>query len=197
MKNIMTEKFNIHVGPEEIRQIIKKNLREHWKLFLAEGLFFIALGVTAIIIPRIFSIGIELMLGWLLLVGGIAQVIRALNMVKMPGFSLWLSGGILQTVIGYFLISAPTQGVMTLTFLLTIFFALDGMAKVYLSYMVYPLARWGGLLLTGITSLALAMVVWAGWHGSSTWVLGLLVGINMIFIGITLVNISLHHKTYQ
>ena len=158
---------------------------------------FIALGVTAIILPGLFSIGIEQILGWLLLIGGIAQLIRALNMVKMPGISLWLSSGILQVVIGYFLISAPAQGVMTLTFLLTVFFALDGMAKVYLSYMHYPLARWSGLLLTGISSLAVAILVWAGWQGSSTWVLGLLVGINMIFIGIALVNISLHHKSYQ
>ncbi|AEG00218.1 HdeD family acid-resistance protein [Methylomonas methanica] len=193
----MSEKINIQARSAEIRQIIKDNLSEHWRLFLAEGVVFIALGVTAISLPGLFSIGIELILGWLLLIGGITQLVRALNMVKMPGFSLWLSSGILQVVIGYFLISAPAQGVMTLTFLLTVFFALDGMAKVYLSYMLYPLARWGGLLLTGISSLAVAILVWAGWHGSSTWVLGLLVGVNMIFIGIALVNISLHHKSYQ
>nr|WP_305909863.1 hypothetical protein [Methylomarinum sp. Ch1-1]MDP4522801.1 hypothetical protein [Methylomarinum sp. Ch1-1] len=61
--------------------------------------------------------------------------------------------------------------------------------------MMRPLAHWGSMLFSGITALVLAIVVWAGWPSTGLWVLGLLLGINMIFLGWTLVRISLHHKT--
>ncbi|NOR72050.1 MAG: HdeD family acid-resistance protein [Methylomarinum sp.] len=172
-------------------------LQKHWKLFAAEGVFFIILGSTAIIIPQVFTVGIALFFGWLLLIGGVFQIIRALSMIDMPGFSLWFFIGSLQTLIGYFLVTDPTKGVMTLTMLLTILFAFEGIIKIYLAFMMRPLARWSGVCFSGFTSLLLAIVVWLGWPGTALWVLGLLLGINMIFLGWSLLNISLHHKTLE
>jgi uncharacterized membrane protein HdeD (DUF308 family) len=84
---------------------------------------------------------------------------------------------------------------MTLTILLTLFFAIEGGVKVYLAFMMRPLARWGWVFISGFTSLLLAIIVWAGWPETVSWVLGLLVGINMIFLGWSLLSISLHHRT--
>jgi uncharacterized membrane protein HdeD (DUF308 family) len=83
---------------------------------------------------------------------------------------------------------------MTLTMLLTVFFAMEGIAKISLAFMMRPLARWSWVLFSGATSLLLAIIILMGWPGTALWVLGLLVGINMIFLGWTLLNISLHHK---
>lgn len=134
---------------------------------------------------------------WKLLAGGIFQVIRALSMINMPGFSLWFFIGVLQMVIGYFLVADPTKGVMTLTLLLTLFFAMEGMVKIYLAFMMRPLAHWGWVFFSGLTALLLAIIVWAGWPGTASWVLGLLLGINMIFLGWSLLSISLQHKTQE
>jgi len=181
----------------EIRQMQQKMLgylQTHWKLFAAEGIFFIILGTIAIIVPHIFTLAIALFLGWLLLIAGIIQIIRALSMINMPGFNLWFFIGLLQAVIGYFLVTEPSEGAMTLTMLLTVFFALEGIAKISLAFMMRPLARWNWVLFGGATSLLLAIIILMGWPGTALWVLGLLVGINMIFLGWTLLNISLHHK---
>lgn len=83
---------------------------------------------------------------------------------------------------------------MTITMLVTLFFAMDGIAKIYLAFMIRPLARWGWVFFSGFTSLFLAIIVWIGWPETALWLLGLLLGINMIFLGWSLLNISLHHK---
>jgi len=193
----MSEQLNINIEIREIQQKMLSYLQKHWKLFAAEGVFFIILGSIAVIIPQFFSVGITLLLGWLLLIGGIIQIVRAIIMISMPGVSLWLFIGLLQAVVGYFLVADPTDGVMTLTMLLTAFFAMEGMTEIFLSLMMRPLARWGWVLFSGLTSLLLAIIVLVGWPGTALWVLGLLLGINMIFLGWSLLNMSLYHKAME
>lgn len=183
------------IDPQQIRQAILDFLKKHWKIFLLEGMLFVILGTLAVIVPHISTIGITLFLGWLLLLGGIIQIVRAVSLISMPGFSLWFFIGIVQTIVGYFLVTEPTQGSLTLTLLLTVFFAIEGVSKIALAVMMRPLAHWGSMLFTGITALCLAIVVWLGWPDTGFWVLGLLLGVNMILLGWVLIRLSLHHKT--
>jgi len=57
-----------------------------------------------------------------------------------------------------------------------------------------PLANWGFILFSGITALVFALIIWISWSESAQWLLGLFLGINMVFLGWSLVKISLHHK---
>lgn len=188
----MAEKINIEI--REMQQRMQEFFQTHWKFFLAEGIFFIILGIAAIIVPQIFTIAITLFIGWLLLLGGIFQIVRAIRFSSMPGFGMWLLIGVLQVIIGYFLIAQPMKGVLTLTMLMTLYFVVEGIAKISLALTMRPLPHWGWVLFSGFTALLLAVVVWAGWPGTAAWVLGLLLGINMIFLGGSLVKISLYHK---
>lgn len=186
--------FKVSSGLRHLQLQVLGYLQQHWKWFAAEGLFFIIMGTAAIIVPNVFTLGITLFLGWLLLVCGTFQTVRVISIRNMPGFGLWLFSGILQIIIGYFLVADPMEGRMTLTLLLSVFFAMDGLAKVSLAIMLRPLARWGWMIFSGLTSLFLAILVWAGWPGTALWVPGLLLGINLIFAGWSLLYISLHHK---
>lgn len=188
----MAEKIDIEI--REMQQRMQEFFQTHWKFFLAEGIFFIILGIAAIIVPQIFTIAITLFIGWLLLLGGIFQIVRAIRFSSMPGFGMWLLIGVLQVIIGYFLIAQPMKGVLTLTMLMTLYFVVEGIAKISLALTMRPLPHWGWVLFSGFTALLLAVVVWAGWPGTAAWVLGLLLGINMIFLGGSLVKISLYHK---
>jgi len=179
---------------KQIQQQMQHYFQTHWKLFLAEGIVLIILGIIAIIVPHFFTVAIVVCLGWILLFGGIFLITRALLFFRMPGFGLWLFMGILQFVIGYVFLAQPLQGILTLTLLMTLFFALEGIAKISFALMMRPLAHWGLVLFSGITALILAMVVWMGWPGTAEWLLGLLFGINMLFGGWSLVNISLRYK---
>ena len=179
---------------KQMQQNMQHYFQTHWKLFLAEGIVLIILGIIAIIVPHFFTVAIVVCLGWILLFGGIFLITRALLFFRMPGFGLWLFMGILQFIIGYLFLAQPLQGILTLTLLMALFFALEGIAKISFALMMRPLAHWGLVLFSGITALILAMVVWMGWPGTAEWLLGLLFGINMLFGGWSLVNISLRHK---
>jgi uncharacterized membrane protein HdeD (DUF308 family) len=180
---------------QQMQKTIEEYLQKHWKLFFAEGVLFVILGTLAIIVPHVFTLAFTIFLGWLLLLGGFFQIIRAVSIINMPGFSLWFAIGLLQTVIGYFLVTEPAQGSLTITLLLTVFFAIEGLIKIYFALMMRPLSKWGWVFFSGVTALCLAIVVWVGWPQTGLWVLGLLLGINMVFLGWSLIQISLHHKT--
>jgi uncharacterized membrane protein HdeD (DUF308 family) len=179
---------------QEIQEKMQQYFQSHWKLFLAEGILLIILGLVAILIPHFFTVAIVVSLGWILLFGGVFLITRALMSFGMPGVWLWLFMGFLQAMIGFLFLSQPLDGILTLTLLVTLFFALEGFSKIAFALMMRPLTHWGYVLFSGITALFLAIVVWAGWPGTAEWILGLLFGINLFFGGLSLVNISLHHK---
>jgi uncharacterized membrane protein HdeD (DUF308 family) len=193
----MSKIEDIDIEIKQMQQQMLNYLQTHWKLFLAEGILFIILGLCAVVIPQFFSVAIVVFLGWIILFGGVAHIGRALMFSEMPGFGLWLFMGILQGVVGYLFIAEPAAGVLTLTMLMTLFFALEGITKISLAFMMRPLANWGFILFSGITALVFAVIIWVSWSESAHWLLGLFLGINMIFLGWSLVKISLHHKENQ
>lgn len=190
----MTKVDDINAELKQMQQQMRGYLQAHWQLFLAEGIFFIFLGFCAIVVPQLFTVATAIFLGWIFLFGGIVHVSRAFMFSSMPGFGWWLFMGILQIIIGYLFIANPVAGAVTLTMLLTIFFALEGIAKISLALMMRPLANWGLILFSGVTALLFAVIIWIYWSESAHWLLGLFVGINMLFLGWSLARISLHHK---
>lgn len=190
----MSKIDDINVELQHMQQQMQAYLQTHWRLFLAEGIFFIILGLFAIVVPQFFTTAIVVFLGWILLFGGIVHISRAFVFQNMPGFGWWLFMGVLQVIIGLLFITKPVAGALTLTMLMTMFFALEGVAKISLALMMRPLANWGFILFSGVTALIFALIVWFSWSESAHWLLGLFLGINMVFLGWSLVKISLHHK---
>jgi uncharacterized membrane protein HdeD (DUF308 family) len=190
----MSKIDDINSELQHMQQQMLAYLQMHWRLFLMEGVFFIMLGLCAIVVPQFFTAAIVVFLGWILLLGGIVHVSRAFIFSTMPGFGWWVFMGALQVLVGYLFITRPVAGALTLTLLMTVFFALEGVAKISLALMMRPLANWSFILFSGITALVFALVVWMSWSESAHWLLGLFLGINMIFLGWSLVKISLHHK---
>lgn len=179
---------------KHVQQQLLDYMQAHWRLFLFEGIFFILLGFCAIVIPQFFSVVIVIFLGWLIVFGGVIHLSRALFFRDMPGFGLWLGLGVLQVVVGYLLIADPIAGVLTLTMMMTLFFALEGIIKIYLALMMRPLPHWQFVLFSGITALAFALIILVFWSETAQWLLGLFLGINMIMLGVAMVKMSLRHK---
>lgn len=162
-------------------------LQNHRYLMLFEGIVFVLLGLIAVALPGISTLSAELFVGWLLIFGGAIQLFRTFRSRHAPGFIGSLLTGILYAVFGILLVAFPIAGIYSLTFLLTLFFVAEGIAKIILSFQLRPFPRWGWFLLNGILALVLAFIIWSGWPGTAFWVLGLLVGINMIFFGFSLI----------
>ena len=160
---------------------------KHWGIVLFEGILFLFLGLTAIVMPGVFAIGLEIIAGWLILVAGILHAARAFRMMKAPGFSATLLSGVLGIACGCLLLFYPLSGVLTLTVLLGIYFVLSGLTKVALSFQMRPLPNWGFLFVDGLISLLIAGLIWGEWPLSASWFLGTLIGIYLIFFGLSLI----------
>ena len=88
----------------------------------------------------------------------------------------------------------PNKDRITLTLLLVILFIIEGAIKLFLGFMMRPLAQWNEMLLSGVTNIVMAIVILAGWSGTLSWPLGLLLGMNMILFGASLLNINLNFE---
>jgi len=179
-------------GLPDFQSIVSKN----WKLFLAEGIVLVLLGIGAIIVPPIAGLAITLLLGWLFLIGGIFGLIVTYYGRDMPGYWWSLISAALTVLAGLILIARPMQGLLTLTVVLTAFFIIEGIATIMfaLAHKRELSGRWGFVVVAGVFDLVIAMMILAGLPGSADWAIGLLVGINMVFGGSSLISMALAAK---
>jgi uncharacterized membrane protein HdeD (DUF308 family) len=113
-----------------------------------------------------------------------------------PGFTWSLLSALLGVVAGIVLIAFPASGALSLTLVVIVFFAIEGVATIMyaLEHKRELSGRWGWMLVSGVVDLFLAAVILAGFPVSAAWAIGLLVGINMMFGGIALVMMALHAR---
>lgn len=161
-------------------------LQKNRSLLIFEGILFTLLGILAVALPGISTISTELFIGWLFLIGGVVQGYRSLVARHSPGFVGSLLVSLMYIIFGVLLLVYPLAGVISLTLVLTFFFIVEGISKIILGFQMRPFSQWGWFILSGVIALLMAYIIYAGWPGTAFWVLGLLVGINMIFFGITL-----------
>jgi uncharacterized membrane protein HdeD (DUF308 family) len=188
----MTDQQTTPTGAPSMQSIITK----HWKLFLAEGILLVLLGIGAIIVPPIAGLAVTLLLGWLFLVGGIFGLVVTFYARELPGFWWSLISAALAVLAGLILIARPMEGLLTLTVVLTAFFVIEGVASIMfaLEHKRQLTGRWGWVVAAGVFDLLLAVVIFAGLPGSSLWAIGLLVGINLVFGGSSLIGMALAAK---
>jgi uncharacterized membrane protein HdeD (DUF308 family) len=183
-------------GFDSMQRRLADAIHAHWKFFLAEGIVMLVLGLLAIAVPEVASLAIAILIGWLFFVGGIFRTMSVLRHRGMPGFAWSLLTAVLAIVLGLVLLLRPIAGVLTLTIALVVFFVVEGVAAILLAVEHRQhLPSWGWVLLSGLVDLLLAYLIWDGWPSSAGWAIGLLVGINMVFVGLSLIMTALAART--
>src|SRR5438105_1518856 len=107
-----------------------QSIRQHWLLFLIEGIVLVVLGILAILIPPLATLAVTILFGWLLLISGIVGLVTTFMARQAPGFWWSLLSAILGIVAGVVLLVWPISGTMSLTFLLIAFFLIEGFASI-------------------------------------------------------------------
>ncbi len=173
---------------DEIHREAAAMIHAHWKFFLADGIVMMILGAAAIVVPNLASLAITILVGWLFFVGGIFRTLTAWRRRRAPAFGWSLATGLLAVVLGVVLLARPLAGMVTLTLALAAFFIAGGIGTILVALEHRRhLTSWGWLLTSGVIDLVLAFLIWQGWPSSAGWVIGLLAGINMFFLGLSLV----------
>lgn len=181
---------------DRVEAAVAATLREHWVLFLVEGIILVILGLLAIAIPPIATFAVAILIGALFLLSGIVGLITTFWMRDAPGFGWSLVSAILGIVAGIVLLVSPATGALSLTLILILFFTIEGVASIMfaLDHKRELSGRWGWMLASGIVDLILAGIILVGLPGTAAWALGLLVGINMVFGGSALIAMALHAR---
>ena len=146
-------------------------LHEHWKLYLAEGIALIVLGIVAILLPPIATLAITIVLGWLFLISGVFGLYTSFMMRQAPGFWWSLISAALGIIVGALLLVQPLQGALSLTLVLIAFFVVEGVASIMfaLDHKRELTGQWGWMLFSGLVDLVLAVLILTGLPGSAAW----------------------------
>jgi uncharacterized membrane protein HdeD (DUF308 family) len=184
-------------GIDRFGPAVARSVRDHWVLFLIEGIVLVVLGVLAIVVPMVATIAVTILIGWLFLISGVVGLITTLRMRNPPAFWWSLLSAVLGIVAGIILLGWPVFGAISLTLLLTAFFTIEGIASIMyaLEHRKKLTGRWEWMLASGVVDLILAFIILTGLPGTAVWALGLLVGINMLFGGTSMIAMALHARS--
>jgi uncharacterized membrane protein HdeD (DUF308 family) len=189
----MTIPQDVNKEFSKLKSEMSAAVKAHWKAFLFEGILLAILGLAAMIVPPLASLAITIFLGWMFLISGIGGLILTFWARQMPGFWWSLISAALAVLAGGVLLARPVQGVLTLTIVVGAYFLAEGVATIMyaLEHWRELSGRWSWLLVAGLLDIIVSFLIIAGLPGSAEWALGLLVGINLLFGGATLIGMAL------
>jgi uncharacterized membrane protein HdeD (DUF308 family) len=178
---------------EKLQSTVRDAVRAHWKAFLFEGILLAVLGLAAIILPPLASLAVTIFLGWMFLISGIAGLALTFWGRGLPGFWWSLLSAVLAIAAGIILLAQPVQGTATLTIVVGVYFLAEGVATIMyaLEHRRELSERWSWLLVSGLVDIVIAGLIISGWPASALWAIGLLVGINLLFGGMSLIGMAL------
>ena len=168
-------------------------IRDVWRIFLVEGIILLLLGAGALLIPAVASVAVAILLGWLFMIGGLAGLATTLMGRRAPGFGWALVSSLVTIAAGIFLAIWPLSGVISLTLVLAAYLAADGVISIFfaIDHRRRMTQRWGWLLLNGLLDIAMAAIIFMVLPGAAFWVLGVLIGIDFVFAGASLIAIAM------
>lgn len=169
-------------------------LKSKWKWLMVLGLLAIVAGCVSIAVPALTSLTIGIFIGWILVIGGVLQLIDAFAARESGRLALRVIGALITGGIGVWILSSDYKGTLALTTLLGIWFFIVGGLRLIAGLRERGTPGAGVVILNGVLSLVLGVLILADLPSSASWAIGLLVGVDLLFAGIALVTTSLAAK---
>ncbi len=154
------------------------------------GVGLVVLGTFALGSVVVASLATAVVLGALIFAAGLGETVGAFWCRGWSGFFLHLLSGVLSVVIGVLFLRAPGDALLGLTLLVACFLMVGGIFKI-VAVISHRFASWFWPLVSGVVDVVLGVMIWQEWPASAFWVIGLFVGINLIFRGFNWVGLGL------
>lgn len=166
-------------------------VRQVSTLSILWGVLLICLGMVAIGSPMIAALAVNVLISWLLLIAGVVHLVVAFH-TREAGSLIWrLLVGLAYIGFGVYLIGHPAIGVASLTLVLASLFLIEGIFDIVMFFRIPTAMRSSWILFDGIVTLVLGLMIYMQWPSSSAWAVGTLVGVSLIFSGVTRVMVAL------
>lgn len=171
----------------EIQGAIKR--ASWWYIALAAVL--IVGGVYAVLRPLAAGYVLTLVVGWLLIIGGGMFLLNSF-MARGAGGFLWrLLLSIIYVVAGIVMLMNPFEGLAAITIVLALVIGGGGIMRLLLAHAMKGVPGVGLLIFSGLVGIALAILILAKWPESSAVALGVIVGIDFVFSGVSILGVAL------
>ncbi len=165
-------------------------LETAWKTLAVAGGGVAVLGLLAITLPLATGIAIASLLGILLILSGFLHGGYAVSARGWSG-TLWqVVLAVVSVVAGLVVITNPVFGLVTLTVLVIAYLFVDGIAELTTSVRMKPGSGRGWIAASGLLSLVLAGLLWAGFPADAAWIVGLWVGVSLLVTGLSMIGVA-------
>jgi uncharacterized membrane protein HdeD (DUF308 family) len=164
-----------------VRQELR-HIRDAWPMLLILGICLVLIGTMAIISSFIATLATVTILGTLFFVGGVMQLVNAVTCRAWRGFVVHLLVGVLEAVVGLIMMNHPLSTAAALTLMVAAALMVSGTMRIVVAA-VEHFHGWAWVLVNGFVSLLLGIAIWRHFPGDVVWVIGLFVGIDLIFSG--------------
>jgi uncharacterized membrane protein HdeD (DUF308 family) len=182
--------MSLDAAAQVMREEMRRTVKRYSLWYLVQGGLMILAGILALVYPAISSVAVVFFIGWLLIFSGIFQGISLIGARHVPHFWLQLISVALFIVVGALFLRNPGESLLTLTLLLIVFFLIEGISKVIFALTIRPFPNWGWVLVSGIVGILLAFYLWASIPVSAAWLLGVLLGIELICEGAAITHLA-------
>lgn len=167
-----------------------RHLKSSWCWFFSLGILMVAGGILALVFPMMTSVVAMLGLGITLMVAGVATIVASFWAGKWSGMLLQLLVGIVYVVVGLQITDKPVVAGAVTAIVLAGFFIVVGAFRA-VAALVVRFPHWGWALLNGVITFLCGVVIYRHFPEAGLWVVGLLVGLELLFNGLTWIMLSL------
>jgi len=158
-------------------------LRGKWGWIVALGIVYLIAGGIALGSVAVATVASVLVVGFMMVMSGVAEMIGAFQMKSWGKFALWAILGALYVVAGVIAVQNPLLAALTLTLILGGALVVSGVSRTLLAFAMPRGSPWAMVLLSGTVTLLVGLVILARWPVSSVYSLGIFLGIDLIFAG--------------
>ncbi len=166
------------------------SLKQVSRRSVAWGIITIICGVLSIGAPLASGLAVTIMVGAILLVAGASMAIFAFQAPSLGRGILRNLFGLLTVLVGISTLSQPGIALESLTLLLGLYFLADGVVAMVMAFNVKPSPGWGWMTFSGAVTIALGWIILKGWPVSGVWAIGVLVGVRLLFAGMTMLTLG-------
>jgi uncharacterized membrane protein HdeD (DUF308 family) len=171
----------------EVTDSVKSNAT----MLLVLGIVTSILGVLAMMYSWFSGTVVATMIAIILIAAGIARTIFAFKAGSFGKGLLAFALGALTIVVGIWMMTRPLLTLLSLTLLLMIYFLIDGIMEIVAAFKAKPMEGWGWMLFGGVVSVILGIIIWRNLPQAALWLVGVLVGIKLIFAGAAMTAIGM------
>jgi uncharacterized membrane protein HdeD (DUF308 family) len=157
---------------------------------IALGVVYVIAGLIALGSVVFATVVTVYVVGFMMLIAGVAEVINAFQVKSWGRFLFWLLLGALYIVAGFATFENPLLAAAALTLLLGAALVVSGVMRIILAFSLQAEAPWIWVAVSGVITLILGLIILAHWPVSGLYILGIFLGVDLVIAGASWIGIG-------